>query len=140
MRPAGCKRRRACAYPLTTGGVPGSILIRKKQARARVAQEAKIHLTHPRKPALEALELPEDVAGNSARIILLGGGRALVENLLGIADVGRDVVRLTVREGIVAFHGSGLCLEDVRAGAASVTGRIDSVELPHGLREEAGHD
>lgn len=140
MRLRAARAARCGHTLLLNGGVPVSIWIRKKQAREKADREAKIHSQRKRKPALPALELPEDVAGDSARIILMGSGRALVENLLGIADVGRECIRLTIRDGIIAFRGEGLCLTDVRAGAAAVTGQIESVELPHRLREEAGHD
>ena len=115
-----------------------SIWIRKKQARAQAAQETKKRSARHPRPALEALSLPEDVAGNSVRVILMGSDRALVENLLGVADVGQESIRLTTRSGLMTFRGQGLYLTDVRSGAAAVAGRIEAVELPHADREEAG--
>ena len=117
-----------------------SIWIRKKQARAKAAQETKKRSARHPRPALEALSLPEDVAGNSVRVILMGNDRALIENLLGVADIGKESIRLTTRAGLMTFHGQELYLTDVRAGAAAVTGRIETVELPREKAEEAGGD
>lgn len=116
-----------------------SIRLRKKQARTQAAREAKNRAMRPRKPALEALALPEDVSGDSARVILLGGGRALIENLRGVADIGRETIRLTVRGGSIVLHGEALRLTDVRADAVAVVGQIDSVELPRAACKENGH-
>ncbi len=117
-----------------------SILIRKKQARAYAAQQKRERaVRHPR-PPLGALMLPDDVAENTVRVILLGSGHALVENYLGVADVARGSIRLTTRTGILSFHGQELKLTDVRTGALSVRGIIEQIELPHALREEAADD
>ncbi len=116
-----------------------SIWIRKKQAMNQAAKKAREHTGRRQKPVMQALELPEDVAGHTARIILFGGGRALVENLIGVADVGEQAIRLAVREGIIAIEGNGLYLTDVREGALAVEGRIERIELPHADREEAEH-
>lgn len=117
-----------------------SILIRKKQARRQAAQQQKEHsLRHPR-PPMGALMLPEDAAHNTVRIIALGSGHVLVENHLGVADVGRQCIRLTTKGGILSFHGQALELTDVRTAALSVRGRIERIELPQPPREEAADD
>ena len=111
----------------------------KKQARLRTAKEEKARSHRRVRPVLAALSLPEDVGEDGVRVILLGGGRALVENILGVADVGREEIRLTTRAGLMTFQGSGLMLTDVREGALAVSGRIESVHLP-GDFPEAAHD
>lgn len=108
-----------------------NIQARKKQARDRADREAKARTARRKKPVLSALTLPEDAAGNDVRVILLGGRRALIENHLGVADVGRDSVRLTTRRGMLTVSGRNLLLTDVREGALAVEGRIESVGLPH---------
>ena len=117
-----------------------SIWIRKKQAREKAAQEARKRTARRKRPVLEALSLPEDVSQGSARVILLGGRRALIENLLGVADVGQEEIRLATREGILTVRGQSLMLTDVREGALTVAGRIDSIGLPPSGEEADGHD
>ncbi len=117
-----------------------SIWIRKKQAVARARQEKKERSARRSRPALEALSLPEDATGSLTRLILMGNGRALVENLLGIVEIDGTRVRLATRAGLLTFHGRGLRLTDVRRDALAVVGEIDSVELPHAEREEANAD
>ena len=111
----------------------------KRKAQARAAEEMKAHSHRRAKPVLAALSLPEDVSGDEIRVILLGGGRALVENHLGVADVRPDEIRLAVRGGILSFRGKKLTLTDVREGALAVNGRIESVLLP-AAEQEAEHD
>lgn len=111
----------------------------KRQARLQAAKESKARSHRRAKPVLAALSLPEDVSEDGVRVILLGSGRALVENMLGVADVGREEIRLTTRAGLLTFQGSGLMLTDVREGALAVGGRIESVRLP-GEFPEAAHD
>ena len=117
-----------------------SIRNRKQKARARTVQTAREHSGGRAHPMLEALSLPEDVTGNTVRIILLGGRRALVENHLAVVEVGRERISLAVRAGTLNFLGHELCLSDVRKGALAVSGRICSVELPDAWREEADDD
>lgn len=112
---------------------------KKRQAQLKAAADAKAHAHRRPKPVLAALSLPEDVSEDGVRVILLGGGRALVENMLGVADIGREEIRLATRAGILTFRGSGLMLTDVREGALAVNGRIESVLLP-GDFPEAAHD
>lgn len=111
----------------------------KKKAKANAAEELKARSHRRPRPVLAALSLPEDVGEDGVRVILLGGGRALVENLLGVADVGRDCIRLATRAGILSFRGRELALTDVREGALAVSGQIEEVLLP-GAAGEAGHD
>ena len=113
-----------------------SIWIRKRQARSKSAQEMRRYAPRRAHPVLSALSLPEDAAG-CVRVILMGSGRALVENHLGVADVGKESIRLSTREGLLSFHGTELTLCDVRTGALSVCGRIERIELPNAVREEA---
>lgn len=117
-----------------------SILIRKKKARERQAQKLKEKALHHPRPPMGALELPDDLTGNTVRVIVLGSARVLVENHLGVADVGRESIRLTTRTGILSFHGQSLQLTDVRQHALSVCGRIERIELPRAHREEVGND
>lgn len=134
--PAG-KPDRLSAYPVEGRWIRLSIKVRKKQAEHQAAKRTREYAgRHPR-PVMPALGLPEDVSAGLARIILLGDGRALVENLTGVADVGERAIRLAVRGGIVSIEGKGLYLTDVREGALAVEGRIERVELPRADREEA---
>ena len=117
-----------------------SIWIRRKQAQKKAAQEAKRRAARRKRPVLHALSLPEDVSEGCARVILLGGRRALIENILGVADVGREEIRLAAREGILTVQGRELKLTDVREGALTVTGRIGAIGLPPSGEEADGHD
>lgn len=107
-----------------------SIWSLRKQARRKAAQEERAHAARRPHPVLDALEFPEDVTGNSVRVILLGGRRMLIENHLGVAEVGREEIRLVTREGMISIRGEELSLQDVREGALAVVGRISAVELP----------
>ena len=111
----------------------------KRKAKAKEADEMKAHSHRRPRPVLAALSLPEDVSEDGVRVILLGGGRALVENHLGVADVGREMIRLVTRAGVLTFQGKELTLTDVRAGALAVNGRIEAVLLPEEGRG-AAHD
>ncbi len=117
-----------------------SILIRKKQARARAAQQSREHSQRHPRPPLGALALPDDVTANAVRVIALGSGHVLVENHSGVADVRSDSIRLTTKNGILSLCGQSLELRDVREGALSVYGRIERIELPHSQAEEIKHD
>lgn len=121
------------------GGVRMNMREMKKQAKAKDAAETKAHFRRRAKPVLAALSLPEDVSEDGVRVILLGGGRALVENMLGVADIGREEIRLVTRAGILTVQGRELMLTDVREGALAVNGQIESVHLP-GDFPEAAHD
>ncbi len=114
-----------------------SIRTRKRQAREKSAQEKRKYVPRRVHPVLSALSIPEDAAQGCVRVMLLGSGRALVENHLGVADVGRNMIRLSTRQGILAFYGEKLRLQDVRIGALSVQGQIERVELPTNTGEEA---
>lgn len=111
----------------------------KRKAKADAADERKMHSRRRTRPVLAALSLPEDVGEDGVRVILLGGSRALVENMLGVADIGRDCIRLATRAGILSFKGKELVLTDVREGALAVSGQIEAVLLP-GAAGEGGHD
>ena len=111
----------------------------RKRARARAADEKKTHSHRRARPALAALELPEDVSGNDIRVILLGRGRALIENHLGVAEIGREEIRLVTRGGLLSIQGEELALTDVREGALAVSGRIAALRMPSDSRE-AAHD
>lgn len=114
-----------------------SIWVRKKRAEKQAKQLYKKHAARRGRPVLEALSLPRDLHENSMRLILMGSGRALVENCLSVVEIGRAQVRLRVRAGIVEFQGQNLSLTDVRPGALAVTGEIESVRLPHEIQEGA---
>ena len=114
-----------------------SIRIRKRRAQEKATQERRSHASRRAHPVMSALSIPEDAASGCVRVMLLGSGRALVENHLGVADVGKDSIRLSTRQGILAFYGRELQLADVRIGALSVRGCIERIELPREGREEA---
>ena len=107
-----------------------SIGEKRKRARRKSAEEKRRHAAVRRHPVLDALSIPEDAAGGEVRVMLLGSGRALIENCLGVAEIGRKEIRLTTRQGMLAVRGEELRLEDVRPCALAVAGRIESVSLP----------
>lgn len=111
----------------------------KKRAREKETETIKKYSHRRARPMLAALSLPEDVSEDGMRVILLGGGRALVENMLGVADIGREEIRLIARGGILAFQGRDLSITDVREGALAVSGRIHAVLMPQTDAEER-HD
>lgn len=117
-----------------------SILIRQKKARKRQAQELREKAVRRPHPPMGALALPDDLTGNAVRVIVLGSSRVLVENHLGVADVGRESIRLTTRTGMLSFYGQSLQLTDVRQCALSVCGQIDRIELPRAQQQEGGND
>lgn len=127
------------AHTLLTGQGGGqvSIWIRKKQANRRAAEERKTHAVRRRKPVLEALSLPEDLAENGMRLILVGSRRALIENLLSVIEISDTRIRFMTRSGVVIFSGQGLQLADVRSDAMAVVGEIESVQLPSDRQEGA---
>lgn len=125
-----------CKY---RGGVRMSIRDLRRRAQAKAADEKKTYSHRRARPVLAALSLPEDVSEDGVRVILLGGGRALIENHLGVADVGQEAIRLVTRAGLLTVQGKELELTDVREGALAVSGQIGSVLLPAGGRE-AAHD
>jgi len=132
------KKRVPAAYPVRKREVCRlSIWIRKRRARAQSAREKRERTARRPRPVLGALALPDDVAENGVRLIVMGCGRALVENHLGVADIAREYVRLVTRDGILTLRGEELLLTDVREGALSISGRIEHIELPHGIREGA---
>jgi len=107
-----------------------SIQVLKRKARTGAADEKKKHSVRRAKPVLAALSLPEDISEDGVRVILLGEGRALIENHLGIADIGQNAIRLVTRAGVLSVLGKELSLTDVREGALAVNGRIESVQMP----------
>jgi sporulation protein YqfC len=113
-----------------------SILIRKRQAQAKAAQLKKEHSARRSHPPLGALALPEDVTGNTVRVIALGSAHVLVENHSGVADVSDENIRLIAKGGVLGIFGSDLELTEVREAALSVRGRIERIELPNPPREE----
>jgi len=116
-----------------------SIRVLKKRAREKEAEAIKKHSHLRARPVLAALSLPEDVSEDGVRVILLGAGRALVENMLGVAQIGREEIRLIARGGILTLQGEELALSDVREGALAVNGRIRAVLMPEQSAEER-HD
>ena len=108
-----------------------SILIRRKRAEKLAERDRRSRMTRQRRPVMDALELPADVSEGGVRVILISGRRALIENHLGVADVGKESISLTTRDGLMTVHGQNLLLTDVREGALSVEGQIESLILPH---------
>ncbi|MBQ2955125.1 MAG: YabP/YqfC family sporulation protein [Clostridia bacterium] len=117
-----------------------SIRIRRKRAEKLADREHRARMMRQRRPVMDALELPADVSGGSVRVILIGGRRALIENHLGVADVGQESISLTTRGGLMTVHGQNLLLTDVREGALSVEGQIESLILPHWREGADGRD
>ena len=115
-----------------------SIREKRKRARRKAAEEKRRGAAVRRHPVLNALAVPEDAAGEEVRVMLLGSGRALIENCLGVAEIGREEIRLTTRRGMMTVRGEELRLEDVRPCALAVTGRIESVALPLSGQEGGG--
>ena len=116
-----------------------SIRDMNRKAQTKTAEGLRKYSRRRIKPVLAALSLPEDVSGDDVRVILLGDGRALIENHLGVADVGQDMIRLVTRAGLLSVQGRELSLTDVREGALAVNGRIEAVLLPPS-ETEAGHE
>lgn len=102
----------------------------KKKGRVRAAEEVREHSHRRVRPVLAALSLPEDVSEDGVRVILLGGNRALIENILGAADIGREEIRIAARAGLLTVRGRNLMLTDVREGALAVNGQIAAILLP----------
>lgn len=115
-----------------------SMRIRKRRAAAR-DREIRKSAIRPRRPALAALEWPEDVLGGTARLTALGSGRLMVENHLGIVELTRDSVKLMTRQGVLAVRGEGLALADARAGCLVVEGALGAIEFPQGSRKGEPH-
>ena len=115
-----------------------SIGEKRKKACRKAAEERRKRAAGRRHPVLDALSIPEDAAGGEVRVMILGSERMLIENHLGVAEIGREEIRLTTRRGMLAVRGEELRLEDVRPHALAVAGRIESVSLPLSCGEGGG--
>ena len=82
-----------------------------------------------------ALEWLKDAADGAPRATLVGRDWALVESHTGILEFTPECVRLEARGGEIAVRGAELQLEEVRADALIVRGRIDAL-----LRPSAGEE
>ena len=103
---------------------------RKRCARRAQKRLDAVHAGRRAHPVLEGLSLPEDASGRAARLIVLGGERALVENCRGIEEVGERRVRLRLDGGLLTVEGEGLHLRDVREDGACVCGRLHALRFP----------
>lgn len=66
------------------------------------------------------------------RATLVGSGRVLVENHLGITEFTQERVRLSARGGEIIVEGSGLSLAQARGRTLVVEGCISAVTMPEG--------
>lgn len=84
----------------------------------------------PPHPPIPALEWTAQALGRTARIIVLGSRRMMVENHLGILDFSDTCLRLNSLKGVITIEGRNLTLRDVRKDALIVIGDIHRVQLP----------
>ena len=66
------------------------------------------------------------------RATLVGSGRVLVENHMGITEFTQERVRLKARGGEIVVEGSGLSLAQARGQTLIVEGHISAVTMPEG--------
>ncbi|MBR4039364.1 MAG: YabP/YqfC family sporulation protein [Clostridia bacterium] len=73
-----------------------------------------------------ACGLPEDVLTSGARVTLMGRTCVLVEGQRGVVELEAARIRLRTRDGVLSITGDALCLKELSADAAMITGgRID---------------
>ena len=80
-----------------------------------------------------ACGLPADVLTSGARVTLMGRACVLVEGQRGVVELETERIRLRTRDGVLSVTGNALCLKELSADAAMITGeRIDmaSYEKP----------
>lgn len=69
---------------------------------------------------------------DAPRATLVGAGRVLIENHMGITEFIDERVRLKARGGEIVVEGSGLSLGQIRDGSLIIKGHISSVGMPEG--------
>ncbi|MEF9896359.1 MAG: YabP/YqfC family sporulation protein [Clostridia bacterium] len=84
------------------------------------------------KAAFPALDWVEEASGAQPRLLLAGGRRAMIENLVGIVEFTDTRIRLLTRSGMLTLTGEELLLTQVRPDALTVRGKIKLIELPDG--------
>lgn len=87
---------------------------------------------HRARSAFPALEWVEEASGAQPRLLLAGGRRAMIENLVGIIEFSGERIRLMTRSGELVLTGENLLLTQVRPDALTVRGVIRLIELPNG--------
>ena len=87
---------------------------------------------HKARSAFPALEWVEEASGTQPRLLLAGGRRAMIENLVGIIEFSEERIRLMTRSGPLTLIGEQLLLTQVRPDALTVRGHIRVIELPDG--------
>lgn len=82
----------------------------------------------------DVLELPQEVVGNTVKIIFWDDGRLLVENYQGIIKYEEQQIVLQCSSGTVHIRGEHLNILSLAAGELRIVGQIRNLELlPEGV-------
>ena len=93
------------------------------------ARKAKKRLLHMQSLFAEALEVPEELALDLARMTLLGNISLEVENHKGIISYSAREVRLRVSDGYLIARGNGFKLRSISKMDATLEGEINNLAI-----------
>ncbi|MEW6173471.1 MAG: sporulation protein YqfC [Bacillota bacterium] len=80
-----------------------------------------------KRKAVDALELPGDVALDLPKIVITGNVHVLIENHRGIVAYSPDAVKVLVQVGEVVVSGRNLVIRSIAADEVAVEGEIQGV-------------
>ncbi|MCL2336463.1 MAG: sporulation protein YqfC [Firmicutes bacterium] len=84
---------------------------------------------HFKKRFSDYLELPEDIALDLPKIVLIGNLQVFIENHRGIQEYNPRLVRVVVNDKVVEVAGEGLTLRNILTDEICVEGRISSLSF-----------
>ena len=79
--------------------------------------------------ASEIFDLPADIIAGAARVEIIGGREAIIENHGGILEYTDELVRIAGSSVVIELRGAALVLESMSSYELKLRGRIFGVEF-----------
>ncbi len=75
------------------------------------------------------LEIPEDIAVNLPKVVLLGEKRVYVSNYTALLEYKRNNIKLKHKTGVIEILGDNLEIKAVEEESITLSGQISTVRL-----------
>ena len=77
----------------------------------------------------DIFELPRDIMLDLSRLTLVGSRQLYLENHKGIVEYRQGIIKVRVKNGLLAIKGEGLVLRSLYTAELYVEGEIHSLEI-----------
>ena len=77
----------------------------------------------------DSFSVSKEIIMDTVHISMAGNSEIYIENYRGIVEYKKDIIRISIKDGVLCISGSDLAIQSIRVTDIFISGYIETVEF-----------